>query len=637
MLVRVIVLNILLFPFIFSSFTHSQVAEKNEFEAVNVEDQFPFVCTNLSIQDREECAVEFRTAQRDIKSVKSELDFVECYRNVKNFEAKALTYINELFFAQEYSKLLHLYENIGMCLWSSNKFSEAKHYIDTIPALIYSLNLVKPEGILTGSGRILPADEIGMRWHYTRQYVRFTANILNSRHRLLCQGSDCMEKAWRVYQLGFLGEFSKLKRSSIISSSKNRESLTSLLNKRDSLRAQIGLMELARTEKFLLGAERWLNILKKKDHEISENIYQLEPLYARKESNEIPSITEVQSLLHPDEILLGYTNSIQCRPPVLWEIRKNMAPTIRILPRVSGGCTTSEMQDAIFKVRKMLQTNTPMATVKPYLAQLRHMLLDTVKLPPSGSTIILLVDEMMVGLPFELLPLEKGKLLGDIYKIKYIPSPGFLSYSRGEALKSSRTFPFMYAGIARNNHGSNMGQLSANQSVAMIAKGYTKSFVLQEADKMTILSNKDLKDVKYVHFLTHSALLLNHQLALSYGMNLNEGDYLTSADIVNKLPLSADTVFITACDTVGAEPQTVPPGESFSDLSLGILAAGAKRIVISRWPVEQYYAEKLVAKYIEYKEKQLLTVDAAFIRARNDIRKESGNPFDWAAWMLVSD
>jgi len=100
-----------------------------------------------------------------------------------------------------------------------------------------------------------------------------------------------------------------------------------------------------------------------------------------------------------------------------------------------------------------------------------------------------------------------------------------------------------------------------------------------------------MMQAKYVHFLTHT-YEMNGFLGLSYGKDSTEDGLLTGPEIAAKLFINADTVLVTACDTAGAS-QPLLPGEAFSSLAVGFVTAGAKRLLITLWPVKDLlYAHK---------------------------------------------
>ncbi|MEL7228667.1 MAG: CHAT domain-containing protein, partial [Pseudomonadota bacterium] len=74
-------------------------------------------------------------------------------------------------------------------------------------------------------------------------------------------------------------------------------------------------------------------------------------------------------------------------------------------------------------------------------------------------------------------------------------------------------------------------------------------------------------------------------------------DGLLTASEAAALNLSADLVILSACDTAGSDG--TPGAEGLTGLARSFLYAGAKALLVSHWPVDDYAASALTTRLIE--------------------------------------
>ncbi|HMJ24595.1 MAG TPA: tetratricopeptide repeat protein, partial [Pyrinomonadaceae bacterium] len=126
----------------------------------------------------------------------------------------------------------------------------------------------------------------------------------------------------------------------------------------------------------------------------------------------------------------------------------------------------------------------------------------------------------------------------------------------------------------------------ANQLMALAPKGSSFSAIDFQANRGTVL-NGDLSQYRYVHFATHGYLDSERPglSALLFSMVDAQGKpqdgFLRANDIYN-LKLPAELVVLSACQTgLGKEIK----GEGLVGLTRGFMYAGAARVVVSLWNV----------------------------------------------------
>ncbi|HEY4564851.1 MAG TPA: CHAT domain-containing protein, partial [Thermoanaerobaculia bacterium] len=149
-----------------------------------------------------------------------------------------------------------------------------------------------------------------------------------------------------------------------------------------------------------------------------------------------------------------------------------------------------------------------------------------------------------------------------------------------------------------------------------------------------------LRGFRILHFATHSILddrqPLLSSLALSRldstGRQV-EGD-LTASEIYD-LNLPAELVVLSACDTaLGREV----PGEGLvSGLPRAFLYAGAFRVVVSLWPVEDLPTRDLMKRFYHGLFAEGLAPAQALQEAQRALRQAGRRPHEWAGFVLLGD
>jgi CHAT domain-containing protein len=171
------------------------------------------------------------------------------------------------------------------------------------------------------------------------------------------------------------------------------------------------------------------------------------------------------------------------------------------------------------------------------------------------------------------------------------------------------------------------------------ANSSTQSFDF-EASRATA-THPNLSQYKIVHFATHglansvrpelSGIILS--LVDKNGKPLN--GFLRLTDIFN-LKLAADLVVLSACQTgLGQNVQ----GEGIVGLTRGFMYAGAKRVVVSLWNVDDEGTATFMEKFYEEMLQKGLTPAAALRAAQLAMWQQEkwNSPYYWAAFTLQGE
>ena len=180
----------------------------------------------------------------------------------------------------------------------------------------------------------------------------------------------------------------------------------------------------------------------------------------------------------------------------------------------------------------------------------------------------------------------------------------------------------------------------ADQLLALTPK--TSSFRAMdfEASRATVL-DPALGQYRYVHFATHGYLdserpgLSSLVLSMVDAQGKPQDGFLRANDIYN-LKLPAELVVLSACQTgLGKEIK----GEGLVGLTRGFMYAGAARVVVSLWNVNDKATADLMTKFYQKILKQGERPAAALRAAQVEMwkQKQWQSPYYWAAFTMQGE
>jgi CHAT domain-containing protein len=150
-----------------------------------------------------------------------------------------------------------------------------------------------------------------------------------------------------------------------------------------------------------------------------------------------------------------------------------------------------------------------------------------------------------------------------------------------------------------------------------------------------------LADYRFVHFATHGFLDSQHPelsgilLSMFDEQGRAQDGFLRAHEVFN-LKLNADVVVLSACQTgLGKEVK----GEGLVGLTRGFMFAGAPRVVVSLWSVNDAATAELMTRFyrgmLVSKLRPAQALQAAQVSMLND--KRFAAPFYWAAFTLQGE
>lgn len=180
----------------------------------------------------------------------------------------------------------------------------------------------------------------------------------------------------------------------------------------------------------------------------------------------------------------------------------------------------------------------------------------------------------------------------------------------------------------------------AEQILAEAPRGKNLRAIDFQANRATATGG-ELSKYRFVHFATHGYIdsqrsdLSAIVLSLVDEQGKPQDGFLRTHDIYN-LNLPAELVVLSACETgLGQEIK----GEGLVGLTRGFMYAGARRVVVSLWNVNDKATAELMARFYRGMLRENKTPAAALRAAQMDMsrQKQWQSPYYWAAFVLQGE
>ena len=180
----------------------------------------------------------------------------------------------------------------------------------------------------------------------------------------------------------------------------------------------------------------------------------------------------------------------------------------------------------------------------------------------------------------------------------------------------------------------------ARQILSLVPPEQSKGSFDFDASRQTATSG-DLSHYRYVHFATHGFLDSLHPELSGIVLSMvdekgNPQDGFLRAHEVFNLKLPAELIVLSACQTgLGKEVR----GEGLVSLMRGFMYAGAPRVVVSLWSVNDEATAELMARFYGGMLRDKLRPSAALRAAQVSLMKERAwkSPFYWAAFTIQGE
>lgn len=378
-----------------------------------------------------------------------------------------------------------------------------------------------------------------------------------------------------------------------------------------------------------------------------------------------PRLEEIRQLLGEDTILLEY--ALGEERSFLWSLDANGLETSELPGRAA-------LERQVQQTRELLSRSHYRTSRKPAeiaAADLGKILLGPVAHLLTSQRVLIVPDGALYSIPFAALPVQRGgaPLLAD-HEIVFAPSASLIVRMRRE-LSRRPPLPKLLAMVAdpvfegddprlrKGKAGASAGSTDIHRGSGprvlrrLPQTGVEALEILKlappdqrlaalgfEADRQAVLDGL-LKGFRILHFATHAVLNpeqpeLSSLVLTQVDPEGRPRDGSLRAYEIRDLDLSAELVVLSACST-GLGPEM--RGEGPMGLTRAFLDAGAERVVMSLWDVEDTATKELMSRFYQGVLVDELSPASALRQAQLSMRAEArwAAPYYWAGFVLQGD
>ncbi len=410
--------------------------------------------------------------------------------------------------------------------------------------------------------------------------------------------------------------------------------------------------------------------------DLETKIRQNSPTYANLKYPDPLTLAEIQPILDENTLLLEY--ALGKDNSYLFLVGKNSFSSYKLPPR-------AEIEAAVEEYLQLLKS--PLQTDITSGQKLSDILLSPIADKLNNQRLIIVANGKLQLLPFAALPISDGVSTGALplptsspsspsplivnHEIISLPSFTSLAVQKKEWQKRP-TAPKTLAVLADPVFGPSDPRLegivaSTNQDLSkipgLVRQGCTNldRLYYTEEEANNILAQvpdrqefsalgfdatreaaiaPNLQQYQMVHFATHGCINDNPLLSgLAFSSYDEQGkiqdSFLRLKDIFN-LQLNAELVVLSACETGLGDNVS---GEGIVGLTRGFMYAGARRVLVSLWSVNDTATAKLMSNYYQKMLQDKLTPVAALRAAQLEMWQGETwqSPYYWAAFTIQGD
>jgi CHAT domain-containing protein len=283
---------------------------------------------------------------------------------------------------------------------------------------------------------------------------------------------------------------------------------------------------------------------------------------------ELPALADIQEALPQDAALIEY--QLAGRDLIIWAITRTTA----------DATTSRPPRGEIARLARAVQRACANGRPGPEVHELAAILVEpAARVIDASRRLIVVPYGPLHGLPFQVLPLGR-RSLGDTHVLSYLPAAALLHGVRiDEPLATRRALIVGDPAFDADAQPALARLPGAMVEAGAIARTYGASALIgRDAAEPTI--RRELAVCDLVHLAAHGRL---DPIAPSDSSIVLAGrDELTVSDLIG-LKIDADLAVLSACDS-GRGAASL--GGDVVGLARGLIAAGARRSVVSLWPVD---------------------------------------------------
>jgi CHAT domain-containing protein/Flp pilus assembly protein TadD len=364
-----------------------------------------------------------------------------------------------------------------------------------------------------------------------------------------------------------------------------------------------------------------------------------DPRYAALTQPRPASAAEIQRLLDRDTLLLEYRLGEE--RSFLWAVTSASLESFELPGRAA---IEASVRQACARLAR--RGSKAELAARPPLARLSTLLLGPVAHLLPGKRLLVVGDGVIQNLPFAVLSEPgAGEPLVARHEIVSLPSVSVLGVLRSEAAGRAPAPRTLWV-LADPDFGDGPLRLPYSREEAAAILGFVPASgrlaVLGRAASRPAVLHGALRDFRLLHFATHGSFAATEpgggRLVLAQrdrrGRPVSNG-FLHLADIY-RLDLRADLVVLSACQSaLGREVR----GEGMMGMTRGFFYAGAERVLVSLWNVNDRVTAELMRRFYRGLLVEGLTPAAALRSAQDSIRREPRwhSPYYWAGFTLQGE
>jgi len=434
--------------------------------------------------------------------------------------------------------------------------------------------------------------------------------------------------------------------------------------------------------------DKEIRALEDEYQQVQVAIRKASPAYAALTQPQPLGLKEIQQLLEPNTVLLEY--SLGDERSYLWAVTQDSLKTFalpkgeeiaklaqQVYQSLTARSTVRSLETRAQREQRIAQADTQFQQSS---AELARMILEPAATEFGTKRMVVIADGALQYVPFAALPspgANRRPLIID-HELVSLPSASSLAIQR-QTLANRQPAPKGVAVIAdpvfsatdsRFRFGTSTGAATAHNDTRIIEHIGIGSggplnvrrlpFTRQEADRIlavapgssnlravdfranrSIATSGELSNYRYVHFATHGYLDTSRAglsaivLSLVDEQGKPQDGFLRTHDIYN-LKLPAELVVLSACETgLGKDVK----GEGLEGLTRGFMYAGARRVVVSLWNVNDKATAGLMQHLYVGMLKNKKTPAAALRAAQIEMLKvkQWQSPYYWAAFVMQGE
>lgn len=430
---------------------------------------------------------------------------------------------------------------------------------------------------------------------------------------------------------------------------------------------------------------RQISALEDEYQQVQAAIRQSSPQYSALTQPQPLGLKEIQQQLDADTLLLEY--SLGAQRSYLWAVGKDSLTTY-VLPGEAAIQKVAEQVYQTMTTRSVVKSLETPAQRTARIAQadkdfqtaateLSRMVLTPVANELRNKRLVIVADGVLQYVPFAALPAADNRPLILNNELVSLPSASAFAVQR-ENLANRTLAPKTIAVIAdpvfstadprlKKGAGSGAahtgtriiehgpgnaagGQLSIGRlpftrweadQILAVARAGSNLKALDFRANRTMATSGELSQYRYVHFATHGYLdttragLSAIVLSLFDEHGKPQDGFLRTHDVYN-LRLPAELVVLSACETgLGKDVR----GEGLEGLTRGFMYAGARRVVVSLWNVNDKATatlmQRLYVEMLKSNKRPAAALRAAQIELLRTRQWQS--PYYWAAFVMQGE